>query len=320
MFSDNLSNRQKRAEERDMSEIKEGRLLIDKAGNGIFYKLFGQGSQTLVGLHGGPGADHRYLIRLGELATGDLQVLLYDQLGSGKSDRPDEPSLWTVPRFVDELETIRRGLGLGRIHLFGQSWGGMLALQYTLDYPEGVKSLILSNTTFSIPEAVRGLQRRRMELPTEVFMKLLKYEASGDFESPQMAELVLEFYARFIRRSTPFHLETSIKECKEILMPLLDNLGPAYKAMWGPFEFLVTGTLLDWDVTDRLSEIKVPTLIVCGWHDEAVSEIHRTLADRIPDNEFVIFGNSSHMIILEKEADAYLSLIKNFVDRVIARS
>src|SRR6185436_11962467 len=99
--------------------MKEGKLIINEAGHQIFYRLFGQGNETLVGLHGGPGADHRYLLRLGELAGGNLQVLLYDQLGSRLSDRPDDASLWTVPRFVEELETIRQSLNLGRMHLLG---------------------------------------------------------------------------------------------------------------------------------------------------------------------------------------------------------
>ena len=96
---------------------QEGRLAVDTAGHEIYYRLFGSGSETLVGLHGGPGADHRYLSRLGELAGDGLQVLLYDQLGSGKSDRPDDSSLWVVPRFVEELEKVRTELGLGQMHL-----------------------------------------------------------------------------------------------------------------------------------------------------------------------------------------------------------
>ena len=126
-----------------MATMREGRLAIDKDGHEIYYVLFGEGKETLVGLHGGPGADHRYLLRLGELAGDNLQVLLYDQLGSRLSDRPEGNSFWTVERFVEELETIRNKMDLGRVHLLGQSWGGMLALQYALDHPEGVKSLVL---------------------------------------------------------------------------------------------------------------------------------------------------------------------------------
>ena len=129
-----------------MAEERDGRLAIDEAGHEIYYRLFGEGPETLVGLHGGPGSHHLGIERLGEVADDSLQVLLYDQLGSGKSDVPDDPSLWTVPRFVEELETVRTKLRLGRVHLYGQSWGGMLALQYALDHPAGVKSLVLSNT------------------------------------------------------------------------------------------------------------------------------------------------------------------------------
>ncbi len=103
------------------------------------------------------------------------------------------------------------------------------------------------------------------------------------------------------------------------MMPLMDNIGPAYFAMWGPHEFLLAGTLADWDVTDRLGEISAPTLILCGWYDEVDIPCHRILADGISDNEFVIFGNSSHCTILEKEGDAYLAVVRDFVRRTAAR-
>lgn len=270
----------------------------------------------MICLHGGPGADHRYLVRMGELADERLKVLLYDQLGSGRSDRPDDDSLWAFPRFVDELEAVRSEMDLGRVHLYGQSWGGMLALQYALDHPEGVKSLILSDTAASMPEWAKAMAGLLTQLPNEVYTTIMKLEASQQYEHPEMIEAMWEFYSRCVRRSTPYEPAKSLKECKEIMEPPSD-LGPAYAKMWGPFEFLPIGTLLNWDVTKRLSEIKAPTLIVCGFYDEATPGLHRALADRIPDNEFVIFGNSSHLIILEKEADAYLGLIKNFIERHI---
>lgn len=298
-----------------MTQETEGRLVIDEAGHEIYYRLFGSGTETLVGLHGGPGADHRYLTRLGELAGGGLQVLLYDQLGSGKSDRPDDTSLWTVPRFVEELETVRTQLGLGRVHVLGQSWGGVLALQYALDHSDGVKSLVLSNTAASVPEIFSGMTRLRLDLGAELFARMVAYEGSGDYENPAYKDAVMQLYARHLRRSTPFEIERSIREFEAIVVPLSD-LGPAYFTMWGPHEFLCNGTLLDWDVTTRLGEIPFPTLVLCGWYDEVTVDCHRTLAEWIPDNEFVIFGNSSHMTILEKEGDAYLAVIKDFVRRI----
>lgn len=295
--------------------MRDGRLAVDEAGHEVYYRVFGEGSATILGLHGGPGLDHRYLARLGELAGGDLQVVLYDQLGGGRSDRPDDPSLWTVARFVEEVDAVRTGLGLGRVHLFGQSWGGWLALQYALDHPEGIASLVLSNTSASIVETFAGMLRLKAELPPQVFVELVRREGAGDYASPEYLECVNELYARHLRRSAPFDPERSLAELKEHVLPLFADIGPAYGVMWGPNEFVCVGSLLDWDVTERLGEIRVPTLILCGWYDELVVEGHRTMADRIPDNEFVIFGNSSHLTILEQEADAYLAVIRDFVDR-----
>jgi len=303
-----------------MTEMREGRMTIDEAGHEIHYRLFGEGPETLMCLAGGPGGSTQYLTRLGELADGDLQVLIHDQLGTGRSDRPDDPSLWSVPRFVEEVEAVRTGLNLGRVHLYGQSWGGMLGLQYALDHPEGLKSLIASNSGASTAEMVREMWRHRLELPAEVLRTLAGCEGRQDFESLQMLEAVLQYYARFTRRATPFDLETSIEEFKKLVVPVFADLGPAYRAMWGPFEFICTGPLMEWDVTDRLREIKTPTLILAGWYDECGLETHRVMAEGIPDNEYVIFGNSSHCVILEKEADAYLAVIRDFIRRVIART
>ena len=299
-----------------MLQEQEGKLVIDDAGHEIYYRLFGSGEETLVGLHGGPGADHRALTRLSELSGEGVQVLLYDQLGSGKSDRPDDSSLWVVPRFVEELETVRQRLELGRVHLMGQSWGGFLALQYALDHPEGAKSLILSNTAASTAECFRGMTQLRLDLGADLFATMVAHEGAGDLESPEYQDAVMQLYARHLRRATPFEIDRSIEEFREIMVPLMDNLGPAYFTMWGPHEFLCTGPLLHWDVTDRLGEIQVPALILCGWFDEVTVDCHRTLAEGIADNEFVIFGNSSHCTILEKEADAYLAVMRDFVHRV----
>ena len=299
--------------------MREGRISIDEQGHEIYYRLHGKSSVTLIGLHGGPGVDHRYLTRLSELAGPDLQVLLYDQLGSGQSDRPGDDSLWAVARFVDELETIRTRLNLGPVHIFGQSWGGILALQYALDNPDAVKSLVLSNTGASVPHVFAEMTRLRSELDPQTFAALVRHEAAQNYDSPEYEAAVNELYARHLRRATPFELQRSLEELREQVLPLLDDLGPAYNAMWGLHEFLCVGPLLDWDVTERLSEITVPSLILCGYYDEATIPVHRVLAAGIPDNEFVIFGNSSHLTILEKEGDAYLGVIRHFVERVELR-
>jgi len=199
----------------DMTGHKEGRLVVDETGHEIYYRIYGRGLETLVCLHGGPGADHRYLVRMGELADERVSVLLYDQLGSGRSDRPDDDSLWDFPRFVEELETLRSTLGLGQVHLYGQSWGGMLALQYVLEHPEGVQSLILSNTAASMPEWAKVMARLLTQLPDEVYTTIMRFGALRQYDHPEMIEAMWEFYSRFVRRASPFEPGRSLEECRK---------------------------------------------------------------------------------------------------------
>jgi proline iminopeptidase len=132
--------------------MREGRLAI-AGGHEIYYQIHGEAPNSLVGLHGGPGGDLTSLTRFAELSDDALQVVLYDQLGGGRSDRPDDPSLWTMARFVSELDELRSRLDLGQMHLVGRSWGGFLGLQYTLDHPESVRTLCVSNAGASVLRA-----------------------------------------------------------------------------------------------------------------------------------------------------------------------
>ena len=200
--------------------------------------------------------------------------------------------------------------------------GGNLALQYALEHASQVKSLVLSNTGASAPEIVRGMAQLKVDLGRElgakVFARAMRHEALGEFDDPEYESWVLDLYARHLRRSTPFDPESSRREFAEVAEPLMRQIGPAYHGMWGPNEFVCTGAEIDFDVRDRLGEIVAPALILCGWNDELVVEVSRTMAQGIPDNEFVIFGNSSHFTILEKEADLYLGTIANFLSRQTA--
>ncbi len=292
------------------------RLQIEDGRFGIDTETIGAGEQAVVVLHGGPGVGSDYLRRFEELASGDRRIVFYDQLGGGTSDWPGETYEWTVQRFVDELEEVRTQLGLGSMHLIGQSWGGCLALQYALDHPAHVQSLVLSNTGSSIPLAYSEMHRLRRELGPAAFAAMLKHEAAGTLDDPEYRALVHELEIRHLRRSTPWTHERASAEWQALVAEHdFETVGPAYEAMWGPHEYLCTGELLTFDVTARLPEIAVPALIVAGLHDEATVEGHQVLADGIADNEFVIFGNSSHLILWEKEAEAYLAVIRDFLDR-----
>ena len=292
----------------------EGRLEVER-GYQIAYRVFGTGSRTLLALHGGPGSSSRYLDRLAEVVGGDMRLVLYDQLGGGDSDRPDDPSLWQIPRFVTEVETVRSTLDLGVVTLLGQSWGGMLALAYTLDHPGNVNALVLSNTYANGKDYLLDISEHRMALGKDRHALMLRHEHEDDLQAPEYLDAVLELNSRHPWRSSPYDPERSRREFAEIEAKYLSDIGPAY-ALWGPHEFRGTGPQAHFDISDRLGEIGVPALILCGWYDElSPSRCSRPLADGIADNEFVVFGNASHITILEKEADLYLACIRDFLER-----
>jgi proline iminopeptidase len=295
----------------------EGRLDVEN-GYRIAYRIFGTGKRTLLVLHGGPGASSRYLDRLAEVGGDGMRIVFYDQLGGGDSDRPDDPGLWQIPRFITEVETVRSTLDLGVVTLLGQSWGGMLALAYTLDHPENVNALVLSNTYANGKDYLLDIAEHRMALGKDMHALMLKHEAEDDLEAPEYLDAVLELNSRHLRRSSPYEPARSRREFEEVAGPYMET-GPAY-ALWGPHEFKGTGPQAFFDVSHRLGEIAVPALILCGWYDElSPKRCSRTLADGIADNEFVVFGNASHLTILEKEAELYLASIRDFLERRLGR-
>ncbi|HKV69326.1 MAG TPA: proline iminopeptidase-family hydrolase [Gaiellales bacterium] len=292
----------------------EGRIEVER-GYTIAYRTYGEGSRTLLGLHGGPGTSSHYLDRLAETVGGDRRLVLYDQLGGGDSDQPDDPSLWQIPRFITEVETVRTALDLGVVTLYGQSWGGMLALAYTLDHRENVDALVLSNTYANGKDYLLDISEHRMALGKDVHALMLRHEHADDLDAPDYLDAVLELNSRHLRRSSPYDPETSRREYAEIEAQHFPESGPAY-ALWGPHEFRGTGPQAFFDISGRLGEIRVPALILCGWYDElSPKRCSRTLADGIADNEFVVFGNASHLTILEKEAELYLACIRDFLAR-----
>jgi pimeloyl-ACP methyl ester carboxylesterase len=213
-------------------------------------------------------------------------VVFYDQLGGGDSARPNDPSLWVVETFLEQLEAVREGLGLEQVHLLGTSWGGMLALEYAFTQPEGLASLVLNSTPTSAPRWAEETARLAAGLDEQ------------------------EFRRRHICRLDPE---------PEILERARAKFGmQVYETMWGPNEFTVTGTLRDWDVIDRLDEIRVPTLITSGRHDECTPALVERLHQGIAGSEWLIFENSAHMPYLE-EPEGYLRVVGDFLERVEAR-
>jgi len=293
---------------------KEG--LIEFRGHNVWYRIAGDsegpGKLPLLCLHGGPGAPHDYLEPLEEMAAEGRRVIFYDQLGCGNSDQPHDPSMWTVDLFVEEVGVVRRALGLERVHILGQSWGGMLAMEYALTQPEGLASLIVADSPASIPQWIAETGRLRAELPPEVQQTLSKHEEAGTTDDPEYQEATLVFYARHVCQLDPW------PECVTRAFEKLGQNPEVYNTMNGPSEFHVTGTLKDWDITDRLGEIRVPTLLLSGRYDEATPAVVETVQRGIPGSEWVIFEESSHMPHIE-EPEKFRQVLGEFLSRVEAR-
>jgi len=184
-------------------KVEEGRIQL-KNGYRIWYRRVGCGDAIpLLTLHGGPGSGHDYLEPLEKLA-GDRPVILYDQLGCGMSDRPNDCSLWRMERFLAELDEVREAMGLHQVHLFGQSWGGMLAIEYMLSQPLGVSSLILADSCASMPQLQQELKRLKSELPEGTIATLDRFEATGDFHNPEYRAAVIEFYKQHVCRLSDY--------------------------------------------------------------------------------------------------------------------
>jgi L-proline amide hydrolase len=293
--------------------VGEGRLPF--RGYEVWYRVVGDGEAAgklpVLLLHGGPGGTHDYLESLEALADTGRRAIFYDQLGCGRSDLPDDPSLYTVELFVDEVGTVRRALGLDRIHLFGNSWGGMLAMEYALTQPDGLESLVLASSPSSIPQWVAETGRLRAALPADVQETLTRHEEAGTTNSQEYEDACLVFYKRHVCR---------LDEWPEYVLrsfAFINEHGLVYRTMNGPSEFHVTGTLRHWDITGRLGEISVPTLVVSGEHDEATPTINRTVSEAIPGARSLVLPGCSHMAHVE-DPEAYVRLLDGFFSEVEA--
>ncbi len=291
--------------------ITEG--YIPFRGYQTWYRIVGDGEAPgklpLLCLHGGPGACHDYLELLDALADTGRRVIYYDQLGCGNShiDRSN-PALWTVDLYVQEVEVVRQALGLGRIHLIGQSWGGMLAMEYMFTQPQGVASLTIASSPASMIQWVEEANKLRDQLPPEVQATLLKHEQDGTTSSPEYEAAMAVFYARHVCRIVPN------PEFVQRSFAKLAQYPEVYNTMNGPSEFYVIGTLKNWDVRHRLGEIHAPTLVTSGRYDEATPVIAQTVHDGIAGSEWVLFENSSHTAHVE-EADRYIQVLGDFISR-----
>jgi proline-specific peptidase len=263
----------------------------------------------LLCLHGGPGSSHHSFEPLEALADEGRRVVFYDQLGCGASDRPDDPELWTVELFVDEIGAIRRALGLGQIHLLGSSWGSMLGIEYALTQPGGLVSLTLNSPPTASETWTAEARRLRDELPEDVRNVLARHEAAGTTEDPEYEAAEEEFWRRHICRLDP------LPAC--VVRARAAKSRKVYEALWGVSEWNANGKLRDWDVRDRLAEIAVPTLVTSGRYDECTPKLAEDAQRGIPGAERVLFEDSSHTAYVE-EPERFRTVVSEFLARAEA--
>ncbi|PKR90659.1 proline iminopeptidase [Pleomorphomonas diazotrophica] len=263
---------------------------------------FGEGDEVVFLANGGPGLPCDYLREAHScLIDHGYRVVAFDQLGTGASDRPTDPALWTIGRYVEETETVRRALGLGKVHFLGHSWGGWLAIDYALTYPDALKTLVLEDTVADMPHLITELERLRGALGSETVAMMQAHEAAGTIDHPEyMAAITLLNYRHVCRlKEWPAPVNRSLSDW---------NMGP-YATMQGPNEFLYIGNLKDWNRVSDLHKITVPTLITCGEHDELTPACALRMKLNLPNAELKVFANSSHMPFYENPRDYYPALL-----------
>src|SRR5689334_12938086 len=278
---------------------------VDFRGYRTWYRFVGDlnsATTPLLALHGGPGSTHNYFGPLEGLAT-ERPVVLYDQIGCGKSDRPTDIE-WSVAVFRDEVAGLREQLGLERIPLLGTSWGGMLAQEHVLSGATGIVSLVLSSTLANLAVWNEEQLKLKAELPPEVIEILDRHEAAGTYDDPEYEQAMEAYMDR--------HFYRGPKPRPEVEAMAKGRAPDVYRAMQGPNEWTTTGALKGWDTRDRLREIDVPTLVVRGAYDMCTAPVAAELVGGIAGAREVVLENSSHTPVLE-ETDRYLAVVSSFV-------
>jgi proline iminopeptidase len=267
-------------------------------------------------LHGGPGSTHEYFeVFDSYFPNAEIEYYYYDQLESSFSDQPNDSTLWSVERYVDEVEQVRKALDLNasNFYLLGSSWGGILAMEYALKYPENLKGLIVSNMMASAPlynkyaNEVLGPQ-----LPPEVLKEVKELEAKGDYENPRYMELLYQYFY------TEHILRMPLNEWPNPVIRAFSNANPnLYVTMQGPSEFGIVGDakLKNWDITKELSKIAVPTLTIGGAHDTMDPKHMEWIANEVQNGQYLHCANGSHLAMYD-DSETYFNGLIEFIKSV----
>jgi proline iminopeptidase len=277
----------------------------------VWTKRFGNSPMKVLLLHGGPAGTHEYFECFESFfPQANIEFYEYDQLGSYYSDQPEDKSLWTIDRFVEEVEQVRLALGLdnSNFYLLGHSWGGMLAMEYALAHPDALKGLIISNMTADFDRYEAYNAHLRSELPPDILQELEQYEAKGDYHNPEYQDLVFsEYYTRHICR---------LPEWPEPLMRMLRHLNQeVYEYMQGPSEFVPGGILKGWSAWDRLPQIGVPTLTISATYDTMDPAEMEEMSRLVQHGRYLHCPNGSHCAMWDDQ-ETYMAGVIDFIEDV----
>lgn len=284
--------------------IGQGQLAVP--GGKIWFKVTGNGKgMPIVLLHGGPGMSSFYLKPFEDLGN-DRQVIRYDQLGGGKSDMITDTTMFTVDHFVKELDSLRSFFGIKKWHVFGHSWGTILAIEYYRAHPDYVASLTFGSAVFDIPAYAKRAKQLLTTLPDSLQEAIEKAESIGKYDDPLYQEAMNQFYSLYLVQH-PMQAD-------------MDSTWATYNAgiyiyMQGPSEFTITGTLKNYNSTSFLSQIKVPALFTVGEFDEVGPELVKSFADKVPNSRYILFAGSAHMTPWDAREEN-LKVVRDFLNSV----
>lgn len=268
-------------------------------------------TRRLLLLHGGPGANHQYFRSFEQyVQEGEIEFIYYDQLGSTNSDNPADRSFWTIPRFVDEVDQVRRALDLGpeNFYLLGHSWGGILAMEYALAHQDALKGLIISNMMASCPAYQRYADEvLGPQMDPAVLKRVKELEAAGEYEHDEYMEILIpHHYEKHVLRKPVDQWPQAVNDAFSGINQDL------YVYMQGPSEFGIAGTLAQWDRFEDLPSITVPALVIGADHDTMDPEHMRAMAEQLPRGSFLRCPQGSHMAMWD-DPDVYHRGVLDFM-------
>ncbi len=280
---------------------------VEVEGGEIWYKVLGEGTATpLLLIHGGPGGTHRYFYELEPLSK-ERPIILFDQLGTGRSGYHTDTTLLKVDKFVEQVHQLKKHLKLDEFYVLGHSWGAALELEYYQAHPEGIEAIIFSSPYVSTPIWTADADTLIMNLPDSVQAYIAVAEESGDYASKEYQYANDLYWSRFGLRS-------EFKQHPLDTVPAPSN-SFIYNYMWGPSEFTAVGTLKNYDNSEALNDVKVATLFVTGEYDEARPETVRRFHQMVPGSQFAVIENAGHSTARDN-SEQYNEVIKAFMNKL----